>query len=80
MRPVDETTCPDSSGFRDLTAFLGSHAGHEPFTGSWAWFLVIVVMVTFNTVLGEEPLFRGSLLPRMADTCGRAGLVSAGGA
>ena len=33
--------------------------------GAWGWFGLIVVMMTFNTVLGEELLFRGFLLPRM---------------
>jgi membrane protease YdiL (CAAX protease family) len=33
---------------------------------------VIAVMFTFNTVLGEELLFRGLLLPRMRDAFGRS--------
>lgn len=57
---------------RDLAAALDSSAGHAIFGGSWAWFAVVVVMVLFNTVLGEELLFRGYLLPRMADAFGRA--------
>ena len=27
--------------------------------GAWGWFAVVVVLVVFNTVLGEELLFRG---------------------
>jgi uncharacterized protein len=50
---------------RDLGPFLESHAGHLFMSGSWDWFAVIAVMAVFNTVLGEELLFRGLLLPRM---------------
>jgi predicted dithiol-disulfide oxidoreductase (DUF899 family) len=35
------------------------------------WFAVIVVLSIFNTVLGEELLFRGLLLPRMNGVFGR---------
>ena len=34
-------------------------------SGAWGWFAVMLVMFLFNTVLGEELLFRGFLLPRM---------------
>lgn len=50
---------------RDLGPFLQSHAGHLFLSGAWGWFAVIAVMQVFNTVLGEELLFRGLLLPRM---------------
>lgn len=50
---------------RDLGAFLGSEAGRQLFAGSWLWFAVVVAMAVCNTVLGEELLFRGLLLPRM---------------
>jgi membrane protease YdiL (CAAX protease family) len=56
---------------RDLGAFLGSASGEAFFHGAWGWFVVIVVLVTFNTVLGEELLFRGYLLPRMSGAFGR---------
>jgi uncharacterized protein len=56
---------------RDLTAFLESDAGQSFFSGNWAWFGVVVVMMLFNTVLGEELLFRGFLLPRMNRAFGR---------
>jgi membrane protease YdiL (CAAX protease family) len=49
----------------DFTTFLSSHAGHVFLSGAWGWFAVIAVLVVFNTVLGEELLFRGLLLPRM---------------
>jgi membrane protease YdiL (CAAX protease family) len=50
---------------RDMGTFLDSHAGHTVFAGAWGWFAVLVVLWVFNTVLGEELLFRGYLLPRM---------------
>jgi membrane protease YdiL (CAAX protease family) len=50
---------------RDFGTFLGSTAGHVFMHGSWGWFALILVEMTFNTVLGEELLFRGFLLPRM---------------
>jgi membrane protease YdiL (CAAX protease family) len=56
---------------RDLGLFLGSHAGQTFLSGNWAWFAVLVAMFVFNTVLGEELLFRGLLLPRMQGVFGR---------
>jgi membrane protease YdiL (CAAX protease family) len=56
---------------RDLGDFLGSHAGHVLLAGSWGWFGILAVMFVFNTVLGEELLFRGYLLPRMNGVFGR---------
>jgi uncharacterized protein len=50
---------------RDFGTFLGSHAGHVFLHGAWFWYGLIVVEMIFNTVLGEELLFRGFLLPRM---------------
>jgi membrane protease YdiL (CAAX protease family) len=55
----------------DLPRFLDSTAGHALLAGGWGWFAVLVVMCLFNTVLGEELLFRGYLLPRMAGAFGR---------
>ena len=60
-RPVD----------RDQGLFLQSTAGQEFFSGNWPWFALIVTMMVFNTVLGEELLFRGLLLPRMRGAFGR---------
>jgi membrane protease YdiL (CAAX protease family) len=56
---------------RDLGKFLGSDAGHNFMSGNWGWFSLILVMFVFNTVLGEELLFRGLLLPRMKRAFGR---------
>jgi|tagenome__1003787_1003787.scaffolds.fasta_scaffold20978628_2 membrane protease YdiL (CAAX protease family) len=56
---------------RDLGEFLGSHAGHTLLGGSWGWFAILATLLVFNTVLGEELLFRGYLLPRMNGVFGR---------
>jgi len=56
---------------RDLSAFLDSTTGHSFMSGNWGWFALILVMFVFNTVLGEELLFRGLLLPRMKRVFGR---------
>jgi uncharacterized protein len=56
---------------RDQGLFLQSAAGHVFFSGNWAWFALTVTMMVFNTVLGEELLFRGLLLPRMRGAFGR---------
>lgn len=50
---------------RDIGEFLGSSSGQSLLAGSWGWFAIIAAGVVFNTVLGEELLFRGYLLPRM---------------
>jgi uncharacterized protein len=50
---------------RDFGAFLGSDAGKAFLHGAWGWYALILVWFVFNTVLGEELLFRGFLLPRM---------------
>ena len=50
---------------RDMGAFLRGSAGQDFLSGNWPWFGLIVAMAVFNTVLGEELLFRGYLLPRM---------------
>lgn len=63
---------------RDLGAFLETPAGKELFAGSWGWFAVAVVMFVFNTVLGEELLFRGLLLPRMHGAFGDRDWVANG--
>jgi membrane protease YdiL (CAAX protease family) len=40
--------------------------------------VVVIVFVVFNTVLGEELLFRGLLLPRMQGVFGRGDWVANG--
>ena len=56
---------------RDFATFLDSDTGQSFLSGAWGWFGLIVVMQIFNTVLGEELLFRGWLLPRMNRAFGR---------
>jgi Type II CAAX prenyl endopeptidase Rce1-like len=62
---------------RDLALFLDTR-GQEFFRGNWDWFAVIVVQVVFNTVLGEDLLFRGLLLPRTRGVFGRGDFVANG--
>jgi uncharacterized protein len=56
---------------RDLGKFLDSDVGQDFLSGAWGWFGLIVLLQIFNTVLGEELLFRGFLLPRMNGAFGR---------
>jgi hypothetical protein len=56
---------------RDLGVLLGLDAGQTFMSGNRGWFAVITAMGTFNTVLGEELLFRGLLLPRTQGVFGR---------
>jgi uncharacterized protein len=63
---------------RDMGTFLDSHAGHAFLSGNWTWFGLVVVLSLFNTVLGEELLFRGFLLPRMNRAFGRGDWVANG--
>lgn len=62
----------------DLGIFLGSDAGHAFLDGAWGWFGLIAVLAIFNTVLGEELLFRGFLLPRMNRAFGRGDWLANG--
>jgi membrane protease YdiL (CAAX protease family) len=50
---------------RDFGEFLGSSEGEAFLQGAWGWFGLIVAGFFLNTMLGEELLFRGFLLPRM---------------
>jgi CAAX protease family protein len=47
-------------------------------SGNWGWFGLVVVLGLFNTVLGEELLFRGFLLPRMQGAFGRGDWIANG--
>ena len=62
----------------DFAAFVGSDAGAAFMSGNWVWFGIIVALSVFNTVLGEELLFRGLLLPRMRGAFGRFDWVANG--
>jgi membrane protease YdiL (CAAX protease family) len=63
---------------RDFGDFVSSDRGEDFFSGAWGWFAVVVVLAIFNTVLGEELLFRGLLLPRMQGVFGRRDWVANG--
>jgi uncharacterized protein len=63
---------------RDFGTFLGDDRGKAFFEGAWGWFAVIIVLSVFNTVLGEELLFRGLLLPRMRGVFGKYDWVANG--
>jgi membrane protease YdiL (CAAX protease family) len=63
---------------RDFGRFLGNDRGEDFFHGAWGWFAVVVVLAVFNTVLGEELLFRGLLLPRMNRVFGKYDWVANG--
>jgi membrane protease YdiL (CAAX protease family) len=61
----------------DFALFLQTR-GQEFFSGNWVWFAVLVVELIFNTVLGEDLLFRGLLLPRMRGVFGTGDFVANG--
>ena len=63
---------------RDFAEILSGDRGDAFFHGAWGWFAVIVALAVFNTVLGEELLFRGLLLPRMRSVFGRGDWVANG--
>ncbi len=61
-----------------MAAVLGSPEILDRLVGAW-WFLALfVVQALFNTVLGEEFLFRGVLLPKMEGVFGRWSWVANG--
>jgi len=62
----------------DFSAFIDSAAGRALFSGGLLWPAIVLAMMVLNTVLGEELLFRGLLLPRMSGAFGRADWVANG--
>ena len=63
---------------REFATLLESDAGKAFLDGAFGWYALILVMFLFNTVLGEELLFRGYLLPRMNGAFGRGDWVANG--
>jgi uncharacterized protein len=63
---------------RNFGEFLSSDAGQSMFHGSWGLFGLFITLGIFNTVLGEELLFRGVLLPRMRGAFGERDWVANG--
>jgi membrane protease YdiL (CAAX protease family) len=55
-----------------LGAVVATPESKSLFVGAWGIWGFFLVNALFNTVLGEELLFRGLLLPRMAGVFGRA--------
>jgi membrane protease YdiL (CAAX protease family) len=62
----------------DLADLANSDAVQNFLSGAWGWYGLILVLFLFNTVLGEELLFRGLLLPRMNGVFGRGDWVANG--
>jgi membrane protease YdiL (CAAX protease family) len=60
----------EPAGF-SLGSVLGTPAGRELFVGAWAVLALFALNAVFNSVLGEELLFRGVLLPKMNAAFGR---------
>jgi uncharacterized protein len=54
-----------------LGAILGSQEVLQRLVSAWWFFALYVITAVFNTILGEEFLFRGVLLPRMEGVFGR---------
>jgi uncharacterized protein len=50
---------------------LGSPAARTALVGAWDTLFLTFTMALFNTVIGEELLFRGLLLPRMNGLSGK---------
>jgi membrane protease YdiL (CAAX protease family) len=69
---------PASPADRDMGKLLESDAGQTFLSGNWLWFGLLLVLWVFNTVLGEELLFRGLLLPRMNRVFGRCDWLANG--
>lgn len=61
-----------------LGAALATPEAKSRLVGAWGIWVLLVVQGLFNTVLGEELLFRGLLLPRMAAVFGRWDWVTNG--
>jgi CAAX protease family protein len=65
-------------GSYSLDALFESQEILEGLVGAWWFFILFVVQAVFNTILGEEFLFRGVLLPRMEGVFGRWSWVANG--
>jgi CAAX protease family protein len=63
---------------REFVSLLESDAGKAFLDGAWGWYGLIVALLVFTSVLGEELLFRGFLLPRMNGAFGRGDWLANG--
>jgi uncharacterized protein len=61
----------EPQGGYSFDAMLGSQEVLQRLVGAWWFFALFVILSVFNTILGEEFLFRGVLLPRMEGVFGR---------
>ena len=59
-------------------AFFQSQEVLQQLQGAWWFFALFVIQAIFNTILGEEFLFRGVLLPKMEGVFGRFSWVANG--
>jgi membrane protease YdiL (CAAX protease family) len=59
-------------------AVFGSQEILARLQGAWWFFVLFVINAVFNTILGEEFLFRGVLLPKMEGVFGRFSWVANG--
>jgi uncharacterized protein len=66
---------PPGYGF---DAIFGSQEVLARLEGAWWFFALFVLQAAFNTILGEEFLFRGVLLPKMEGVFGRWSWVANG--
>ena len=62
---------------REFATLVGSDAGKAFLAGAWGWYALILALMVF-TIVGEELLFRGYLLPRMNAAFGRGDWVANG--
>jgi membrane protease YdiL (CAAX protease family) len=67
----------EPSGFA-LDSIFDTPEGRTQMVGNWGLLLLFVVNAVFNTVIGEELLFRGLLLPRMNGLFGKWDWVANG--
>jgi membrane protease YdiL (CAAX protease family) len=67
----------EPSGFA-FDSIFDTPEGRAQMVGNWGVLLLFVVNAVFNTVIGEELLFRGVLLPRMNGLFGKWDWVANG--
>jgi uncharacterized protein len=62
---------------REFATLVESDAGKAFLDGAWGWYGLVLALLVF-TIVGEELLFRGYLLPRMNGAFGRGDWVANG--
>lgn len=55
----------------DLNVLLESPDVQQDLIGAWWFFILFLIMAIFNTIFGEEFIFRGILLPKMKKAFGK---------